>query len=441
MKKNLIYLSLFMFAGLVASCSDDDEKYTPVPPVVSIENMGDALSVAQEDTLYFKAKIESPIESTFQWSVNGKEASQDSILKFTSEEMGKFEIALTAKNADGEQSANTSVEVYGKYKYGTFVLNEGSSSNGTLVFISPKGIVTDSAYYRANGSLLGGAAEDLFIANNKMYVVSQNGGGDGFLVIANAETLKKEASYQEELNGAMSWPSHVAVLGEDNVYLRDNNGIHLFNPSTKKLTLISGSAGVLKNKMVVVDGKLFASTTNTIIVMEAGKDAISQTIDLDDVSISGIVKASDGNLWVSSTSPNVIMKINTKNYTVMQTNEVDPSLNNNWGVTPTLTAKGDTLYFNGGSKNIYRHIFSTKQTDLMVDLTTMVENVGQVYNNPGVNPVTGEVIVNTLKGWGDDYLTNNISVFDFSGTEPKLAANYQDYTRFPAGIFFTYNFE
>lgn len=439
MKKNLIYFSLFVFAGLVASCSDDDEKYTPIPPVVSIENTSGTLSVAQEDTLYFKANIESPIESSFQWSVNGKEASTDSILKFTSEEMGKFEIALTAKNADGEHSATTSVEVYGKYKYGTFVLNEGSSSNGTLIFISPKGGITDSIYYKANGSFLGGVSQDLFIANNKMYIVSQNGGGDGFLVIANAETLKKEVGYQDELKITLSWPTHIAVLGENDIYLRDNNGVSLFNPSSKTVTFIKGTKNARKNRMAVADNKVFASTNSkTIVTIETGKDTISHTIEFDD-AISGLIKASDGNLWVSSGKK--IMKINAKDYSVMQENEVEPFSSSSNMATPAISAKGDTLYFSGGTTKIYRHVFSKNQTDFMVDARTMVENAGIVYNYLGVNPMTGEVLLNTIKGFGKDYLINNISVFDFSSNEPKLAANYENYTRFPAGIFFTYNFE
>ena len=40
-----------------------------------------------------------------------------------------------------------------------------------------------------------------------------------------------------------------------------------------------------------------------------------------------------------------------------------------------------------------------------------------------------------------DYKTNNITVFDFSSDEPKVSANYENYTAFPAGTFFTYNFE
>lgn len=43
----------------------------------------------------------------------------------------------------------------------------------TLIFISPKGILTDSAYYKANGSMLSLLSQDLFIANNKLYIISQ----------------------------------------------------------------------------------------------------------------------------------------------------------------------------------------------------------------------------------------------------------------------------
>ena len=77
----------------------------------------------------------------------------------------------------------------------------------------------------------------------------------------------------------------------------------------------------------------------------------------------------------------------------------------------------------------------------MVDARTMVENAGIVYNYLGVNPMTGEVLLNTIKGYGKDYLINNISVFNFSGDEPELSANYENHTAFPAGTFFTYNFE
>lgn len=45
------------------------------------------------------------------------------------------------------------------------------------------------------------------------------------------------------------------------------------------------------------------------------------------------------------------------------------------------------------------------------------------YINSGVHPVTSEVYLITIKGYGMNYLKNNISVFNFSKADPKLDAN------------------
>ena len=62
--------------------------------------------------------------------------------------------------------------------------------------------MTEAAYFEENGTHLGVVSQDLFIANNKMYIISQNGGEDGMLVIANAETLKKEKGFRND-----QWPT------------------------------------------------------------------------------------------------------------------------------------------------------------------------------------------------------------------------------------------
>ena len=64
---------------------------------------------------------------------------------------------------------------------------------------------------------------------------------DGYLIVANAETLKKEAGYKTELEDKVSSPTHVAVLGDDDIYLRDNEGIKVFHPSSGELFLIEGA--------------------------------------------------------------------------------------------------------------------------------------------------------------------------------------------------------
>jgi len=78
----------------------------------------------------------------------------------------------------------------------------------------------------------------------------------------------------------------------------------------------------------------------------------------------------------------------------------------------------------------------------MVDAKDFVQNATMAYNNIAVHPVSGDVYMNTIKGYGWDFTINNISVFNFDEDIPSvLKANYTDYTRYPVGIFFTADFK
>ncbi len=448
MKKCFTALTAIVLLSVI-SCTKDDVILTTAPELAII-NVSAGSAVAQEDTLYFKAVATEG--SSLSWLVDGVTTHiTDSVFKFVSGTLGAHTVSVTAVKNDKQSTAQTGVTVYGKYKYGTFVLNEGNmtTENGSLIFISPKGVVTDSAYFKANGTELGNVTQDLFISNNKIYIISQNGKknplgtgfeNDGMLVVANAETLKKEAAYNDEL-AMLSWPTHVAVLNEQHVFLRDNNGIYRFNTATKTLTFIKGSKSAAKLTMAVSNNKVFAAAGTKVYVIEADKDTLTNAIDMKG-SVSGVIRADDGNIWVSTTTaPAKISKVNYRDYSLIKANEISTgSLSAGWGATPGITAKGDTLYFSGAGTKIYRHVFSTNATEFMVDAKTMVQNANIVYNNIAVHPLTGEVYLNTIKAYGWDFLVNNISVFNFSnGT--KLSANYNDYTNFPAGIFFTYNFK
>lgn len=450
MKKSFLAFGAFV-AITITSCSKNDEaEQAPVvAPEVAIINELSQTAVAQEDTLTFKARATQG--STFAWSVDGKQSVIiDSVFKFASADAGEHTVAVVAAQNGKTASAQTSITVYGKYKYGTFILNEGNmtTENGSLTFISPQGIVTDSVYFKVNGTELGNVTEDLYIHHNKMYIISQNGRknpagsaftSDGLLVVANAETLKKEAAYNEELS-KLSWPTHVAVLNEENVILRDNSGLYNFNTVTKSLTFIKGSKSAAKRTMAVSNNKVFAAAGTKVYVVEPGKDTLTYVLDMK-ASVSGVVKGSDGNIWVSTTgSPSKISKISVADYSLIKANDITlGSVSAGPGATPGITAKGDTLYFSGAGTKIYRHVFSTGVTEFMVDAKTMVENANIVYNTIAVHPVTGEVYLNTIKAFGLDYLNNNISVFNFT-KEAALSANYKNYTNFPAGIFFTYSF-
>lgn len=447
MTKKLFYvLFLVMLATTIfSSCSKDDDV---IPPQISIEvadvTTNKDLSMPQEDTLRLSAAVKNSSDYQVVWKLDDKEVSHSAKYEFIATSMGEHLISLTVTNPDGGvATSNVKVSIYGKFKNGTFILNEGNmtSENGTLIFISPKGVVTDSAFYKVNKTPLGNVTQYLFIANNKIYIIAQNGnrmGGD-MLVVANAETLKKEAAYNEELSKTLSWPTHIAVVGSNNVYIRDNKGVFLFNTDTKVLKFIEGTEGADKNRMAVVGSKVFVPAGDKVFAIQGDKVDVVKMAG----NVSGVLKTSDGNLWIScTTTPAQISKLNPSNYAIIKTNEItEAKIGAGWGATPGISAFGDTLYFSNASTKIYRHIFSTGKTDFMVDVEDKIKDAGIVYNNLAVHPKTGQVFFNTIKGYGWDFLINDISVWKFGDAAPVLKADYKNHTHFPAGIFFTDSFK
>ena len=77
----------------------------------------------------------------------------------------------------------------------------------------------------------------------------------------------------------------------------------------------------------------------------------------------------------------------------------------------------------------------------MINVKDVVSNAGMAYNNIAVHPITGDVFMNTIKGYGWDFAINNISLFEDKGDEMTLKSNYTDFTRFPAGIFFSASYQ
>lgn len=445
MKKVIYFLT---FIAFFSSCTKDEDPIVYEKPEVSIENISGLVSIMEGETIQLKIKVKSGSESNFSWYVDGEmKNDKDSLFKFSSSEIGIHTVSLLCTNIGGRTEASLEIEVYGKYRHGTYILNEGnmSSGNGSLIFINPEGEVTDSAYFKKNKTQLGNACQDLFINNNKIYIISQNGkkskiDNDGRLIVANAETLEKEVAYNDEIS-ELNWPTNIAVLNEENIFIRDNKGIYLFNSKTKGLKFIEGSEGAKKNRMAVVNNKVFAASKENILILEAGKTEVSSKVEIKD-NISGILKSADGNIWISTTgTSHKITKIKSTDYSVIKENTLtEGSVSAGWGASPGICAKGDTLYFSGASTKIYRHVFNTGETKFMVDAKDMVENSNMLYNNIGVHPISGEVYMTTIKGYGQNYLTNNISVFNFNKTEPQLSHNYKNLTHFPAGVFFTYDF-
>lgn len=434
MRKFLVSATVAL--GLVfAACNDDDNLNSSV----LIGNESGSNVIVQLDTLYLDARIENLSGTAkYLWTVDGKEVSTASTYKFSQPRTGEYIIGLTVSDSNGETLQTTmNAKVEGRFGKGTFILNEGNMTDetGTLTFVDSKGIAVDSAYYRVNQTLLGNACQDLFISENKIYILSQNGarnGGEGLLAIANANSLEKEKVYD---NATLNRPTHLAVVGE-NLYIRDGHGVYMLNTSTDALTFVEGTGEALKNRMAVVGEKVFVMGSKKLYVIQNG--AIIHTIPFNS-SLSGIAKTYDENLWVSCTSPASIIKVNPVDYTIIDTHALNVSIGAGWGGAPAFSAKDDIIYFSNAGFKLYRHIFSQNKTEEVADIKQYVEDAGMYYNSLGVDPVSGEVYFATLKGYLE-YKTNDIAIFDFSKT-PALQFDIKNKNSFPAGVFFTENFK
>lgn len=433
MKKYVAFVIIALSIGF-ASCSDDDEIPNSKLEIIS-ETGEDA--VAQLDTLYLSVTTDLAKVNGYKWTVDGTEVSKEATYKFTNPKAGIFVIRLSVSGDNGEVlTMEKKVEVKSRFSDGAFVLNEGNMSNetGTLTYIDSEGVLIDSAYYRVNGTLLGNVCQDLFIADNKIYIISQNGaknGGEGLLTIARADNLEKEKVYNDA-SETLSWPTSVAVVGQD-IYLRDHNGIYRLNASTEALTYVENSKGAAKARMAVVGNKVFAMSGSNIMVIENGP--ITGTIKAPG-KLSGIAKAYDGSLWASCSSPAKILKINVTDYSIDAHDISESGLGAGWGVAPAFSATKDVLYFSNAGFNLYRHNFTENKTEFVTKISDSVEDAKMYYNSLGVNPKTGEVIYATLKGYGMDYKINDIAVFDFT-KDPALQHDFKGSNSFPAGVFFT----
>ena len=106
-----------------------------------------------------------------------------------------------------------------------------------------------------------------------------------------------------------------------------------------------------------------------------------------------------------------------------------------------FAAHGNTVYYASGTV-IYRANFNPEAggkdvvDEFLVDLAELDTEAGLLYNGLGVNPITGNVFINTLKGFGNNYTTNSIWEFDFDTSSDTPLNKYDNYTRFPAGMYF-----
>ena len=325
-----------------------------------------------------------------------------------------------------------------RFDKGVFLLNEGSlkTETGSLTYLNAKHkVIVDNAFYRVNGKKLGNICQDMAFANNKIYIISQNGkvnGGEGMLVIAEANSLKFLSEYTDEKLVALN-PSHIAVVG-DKIYLRTDKGIYV-GGEQGGFKLIPETLQASKLNMKTVGDLLFALTQDNKVLMIQG-DRVVASLALAEGTVSGLALSNNGSLFMSYTKPNRIAKLSQdpKAFKILEEQEVsEVDLAHNWTSSSRIFAYGDMLYIANG-RSIYVHDFSAKKTSKWADIDSKEYPTAltQYYNSLGLDD-KGNVYYAALEGWGDKYKNNLTLIMD--ATKKTTILEKMGVNAFPAGFY------
>ena len=459
------------------------------------DNAPEIMSPGNSISLSYKAENAESV--TLSGTPEGWEAKVDTeaaTIYIKAPENGQnqqFNLTVSIKGTDGtEQKEEVPVYYIASFdeSKGTFILNEGNmtTENGSLTYITPEGYVIEDAYKLINGTELGNVCQDMYIHDGKIYIISQNGDqnpvgtefeNDGMLVIVDAKTLKKIDSYKKEELSGLTWPSHIAVLDEEHVYIRDNgvaegdNGsgkIWRLNTKDRSLTEVQETTGVPKSPLFVKNNKVYTykystlfqtlnyfylleiSTQNDVATTYQGSTGEYKPINI-------LPAQKDNTFWLMIQSEEdetaykvtqISYRTDNKNISIKSPTYFLEDLPNTGASGRMLISPSDDTFYYTSASYIIKGTYAesgagtsdgTKPvvtTEALLDLTELDPDAREVYNGMGIHPETGHIYINTIKGMGTLYTTSQIWEFDFNQSATEPVNKWSNCTRFPAGFFF-----
>ena len=417
-------------------------EYTVEPRGLSLSYTNEATTIQQIEPITITATgdLVTADPTGIVWTLNGKEVSRGETYFFRPSLPGRYTLTVSSSKYK-DISVTREYTVEPRFTKGAFLLNEGNMSDetGTITYVDiDKKVILDSVYIHVNGTKLGNVSQDLTFANDKVYIISQNGpenGGEGLLTIAKAGTLEKIKVFNDAALAKL-WPTHIAVI-DDRIYLRtDKNGGGIYlGTENGGFKLIEGTTGAKKLRMAVIGQRVFAITSSKKLLMIQG-DKVVKELPLAG-NPSGLALADDGNLWVSYVAPNTIAKVNPDpaDFKIIASNALTESTSVGWGATSAIFATGNTIYFTGATTTIRKHDFAKKTTAVFANIldAKYAPELKIHYNSLGVDPKTGYVYYSGIKGFGMDYKINSTLVLDPQG---NVLIKKDKTNSFPAGWYF-----
>ncbi|MEG1621811.1 MAG: PL29 family lyase N-terminal domain-containing protein [Alistipes sp.] len=363
---------------------------------------------------------------------------------------------------------------------GSFVICEGNmtSVNGMLVYYDKTGKEYQEVFEQANDGLeIGNVIQDMFMANGKVYLLTQNGdnlGGAGRFVVCDGRTMRME--YADPLivktpENKATWPQHIVVVSATKAYLQysDSNmettsgicALTLGEKSVQAAATVEGtfgkftSVGAIKTRMVYSRGKVYAGCGHSVVIINPANDnAVEKKIPFEGRQVKGIVKGADGSIYFAlagtftgtiyapkfTAQPKIVGIDHTG--TILQETEMPAGIKlpvASWSPAIGMCASFtdpylyfvDTDAFNAGTATRYN--YETKTFD-----KGFVSGSETIYGVMGQHPTTKKLWVGR-----SSYVDSNIYIYDVTGasaTEEKHFAYPTQKGASPAGIDFAYRF-
>lgn len=332
-----------------------------------------------------------------------------------------------------------------KSEHPYYILNEDwfGHDNGSINKISEKGKITYRTYREANsGEKLGITSQYGACFGENFYIMSKQ---DNRLVVANKNTLKKVAVFQEIGGDGRAFVG----INKDKAYFSTSEGVRVLNLATNTLgNTVAGDKGVSIpeiGNMVFAGKYVFGAGQKKIYVIDTEKDILVKVLDINNPG--SVVKAFDGSVWAGNDQSLFRINHNTLEFEVVQ-NISDTGVKGTWFAwnkgSFTASSTENTLYWIGGggmfgsgntisSYNIdtkaYKPNFFTLgseadykiQSDYGTNTTShKLSFYGGAIN---INPLDGNIYA-TIKrdGWGDSGEYNWVFIINQKGQVDKTIA-------------------
>lgn len=365
---------------------------------------------------------------------------------------------------------------------GVLILNQGARrvENSSITYISPEGKIEESVYRNINGTSFGNEAQDLYMYNGKLYILS-NGiyspndeEGDGVLIIADAVTLKKERAYKmSELKfkrpeGSLDeneWMplttpfENIAVLDEKNIFISEGQGVFRFDSTTGELNIIEGSyhfgnqgntieevactRGIIRvGDCLYCGGGGFWETTR-LIEFSKDKNTIGRVIpDLKGDFISGILQTGEREIMLATCgrggeTKSYLYFVDLDKWEITKEKQIAEDISAEFFNTSGITLAGDYIYYAAGGTKIKRLSLKDWKSEEYINVSKDAPNGIYLNCNVVADPVKQYLYVAVSDEYSESVVpTNNyLLIYDCSKDTPVLVKCLLNNTDYPIGIY------